>query len=193
MSTGKVLIPVDGSTLSQMIIAHALRLLQPSTHQIILMRVTDLPEGLTAEPPRPVSLVWPVPMYASERDVELANHPIYASQTWANVSSMLEDELVPIVHKLQDAGFTVSVAVRFGDPVEEIACFVESEGVELVAMATHGRTGLGRLVMGSVAEGVLHRLQVPIILIRPFDHRFRDGINHPAALGEQAADTGVGK
>ena len=39
----------------------------------------------------------------------------------------------------------------------------------LVVVGTHGRSGLRRLVLGSVAEGVLHQLQVPVLLIRPFD------------------------
>jgi nucleotide-binding universal stress UspA family protein len=186
MPTSKVLIPLDGSALSRIIIPHIQRLLRPSEHAIILMRVTDLPVGLVADPPRPVSPAWPVPMYASERDVKRANHPIYASQIWASVSAMLEDELVPIVHELQAAGFTVTVAVQFGDPAEEIARFVEIEGVELVAMATHGRTGLRRLVLGSVAERVLHQLQVPVLLIRPFDHLTSDETTGQASLDQAA-------
>jgi nucleotide-binding universal stress UspA family protein len=186
MSTRKVLIPLDGSALSQIIITHVQRLLRPSDHEIILMRVTDLPEGLVASPPRPVSLVWPVPMYVSERDAERASHPIYASQISANVCAMLEDELLPVVHGLQEAGFTVSVAVRFGDPVEEIARFAEIEGVDLVAIATHGRSGLRRLVLGSVAEGVLRQIQVPMILIRPFDHLTSDEIIEQGALNQEA-------
>ena len=59
---------------------------------------------------------------------------------------------------------------------------IREVSVELVAMATHGRTGLGRLVMGSVAEGLLHRLQVPFILIRPLDHLIHDESPQPAAL-----------
>jgi nucleotide-binding universal stress UspA family protein len=145
------------------------RLLQPATCEIILLRVTDPPAGLMPLPPRPVSIAWPLPLYESMRDAERANHPIYASQAEANVCARLADELMPVVHALQEAGFTVSVAVRFGDPAEEISRFVEIERVDLVAMATHGRSGLRRLVLGSVAEGVLHRLQVPVLLIRPFD------------------------
>ena len=150
------------------------------------MRVTDLPAGLVPAPPRPVSLIWPVPMYDSERDADLAKHPIYASQAWASVSAMLEDEMLPIVHDLQAAGFAVSVAIRFGDPAEEITHFVEDEGIGLVAMATHGRTGLGRLVMGSVAEGVLHRLRVPIFLVRPFEHLTHDESSRLEAFEQKA-------
>jgi nucleotide-binding universal stress UspA family protein len=174
MPTQTVLIPLDRSALSQAIIPHVEHLLRPSDHTLILLRVTDQPAGLIALPPRPVSLTWPVPMHESARDVERASHPIYSSQMWASICAMLEDELVPVVHALQASGFTVSVAVRFGDPVEEIVSFVEIEGVDLVAMATHGRTGLRRLVLGSVATGLLHRLQVPVLLIRPIGHLTND-------------------
>jgi nucleotide-binding universal stress UspA family protein len=126
-------------------------------------------------------------MYETLRDVERASHPIYASQAWASKCASLADELVPVVHTLQEAGFAVSVAVRFGDPIEEIVRFVETEGVGLVAMATHGRTGLSRLVTGSVAEGVLHRLQVPVLLMRPCDGLTNDDVTERgAALNLQA-------
>jgi len=170
MTTNKVLIPLDGSALSQQVLKPIQRLLHPAASELILLRVSDPPAGLMPLPPRPVSLAWTVPMYESLRDAERASHPIYASQAWASVCARLTDELAPLVHGLQESGFSVSVAVRFGDPVEEIVRFVQTEGVGLVAMATHGRTGLRRLVLGSVAEGVLHQLQVPVLLIRPFDH-----------------------
>lgn len=182
MPTRNVLIPLDGSALSRTIIPHVRRLLHPSDNALILLRVTDRPEGLIALPPRSVSPLWPVPMYASARDVELARHPIYASQVWESVCAMLEDELVPVVHELKEAHFCVAVAIKFGDPVEEIVRFVADEGVDLVAMATHGRTGLRRLVLGSVADGVLHRLQVPVLLVRPFDHLTSDETTEQGAV-----------
>ena len=166
---------------------HIQRLLQPAACELILLRVTDRPAGRMPLPPRPVSLAWPVPMYESRRDVERASHPIYDSQAWASVCARLADELVPVVHDLQESGFTVSVAVRFGDPVDEIVRFVETQGVNLVAMATHGRTGLRRLVLGSVAEGVLHRMEVPVLLIRPCDGLTSDEVTERgAALDLQA-------
>jgi nucleotide-binding universal stress UspA family protein len=169
MTANQVLIPLDGSALSQKILPHVQRLLHPAACALILLRVAERPAGLVGMPPRPAALAWPVPMYESERDIAWAEHPIYASQAWQNARSMLESELVHVVHELQEAGYTVSVAVRFGEPVAEIVNFAEVEQVNLVAMATHGRTGLHRLVLGSVAAGVLQRLRVPVLLVRPFD------------------------
>jgi nucleotide-binding universal stress UspA family protein len=53
-----------------------------------------------------------------------------------------------------------------GPPASEIVRFAEQEGVDLIVMATHGRTGVTRLLMGSVAEAVLRRAPCPLLTIR---------------------------
>jgi hypothetical protein len=57
--------------------------------------------------------------------------------------------------------------VRVGDPVEQVVAAVEKGNYDLLAMATRGRTGLTRLVLGSVAESVLRQVTIPMLLIRP--------------------------
>ena len=57
-------------------------------------------------------------------------------------------------------------AIRRGRPADEILAAAQEGGVDLIAMATHGRTGLGRLLFGSVAEAVLRRAPVPVFMIR---------------------------
>lgn len=64
------------------------------------------------------------------------------------------------------AGFPVEFRVRFGEPAEEILGEARESGADLIAMATHGRTGVARLVLGSVAEAVLRRSAVPVLLVR---------------------------
>ena len=81
--------------------------------------------------------------------------------------SRLVDQLEREAQCLRDAGFDVKAIVRFGDPTEEIVAVAAEYHVELVAMATHSRSGLERLVMGSVAEAVLRRLAVPLLLHHP--------------------------
>ncbi|MBI3328717.1 MAG: universal stress protein [Nitrospinae bacterium] len=66
----------------------------------------------------------------------------------------------------EDRGFKVEANVRYGEPVEGILDHVTSHHIDLIAMATHGRTGLKRLVLGSVAEQVLRRTSVPVLLVR---------------------------
>ena len=53
-----------------------------------------------------------------------------------------------------------------GDPAEEIVRVAAKEKARLIAMGTHGRTGLGRLLMGSVAEAVLRRAPCPVMTFR---------------------------
>jgi len=57
---------------------------------------------------------------------------------------------------------------REGDPAAEILAAAEEEGASLIALCTHGRTGLARLVRGSVAERVLRNARVPVLLVNPF-------------------------
>jgi universal stress protein A len=60
----------------------------------------------------------------------------------------------------------VEAVVRFGDPVEEIVEEAESAGVDLIALATHRRTGVRRLLKGSVAERVERATAIPVLLVR---------------------------
>lgn len=54
-----------------------------------------------------------------------------------------------------------------GSPHREIVEYAEDHGVDLIVMGTHGRTGLGRLLLGSVTEKVVRVSPVPVLTIRP--------------------------
>ena len=168
MTRKKVLIPLDGSPLSRSILPHVCRLLGAGDHQIILLRVAEPLAGITGAPPRPIALGWTGAMYEHARDIEYARHPIYASQLEQGQSAEFEHELVPARHQLEQHGYHVTTIVRFGLPADEIIDIAEHAAVDFVAMATHGESGLRRMVVGSVAADVLARLHVPILLIRPF-------------------------
>ena len=174
MKTYKVLVPLDGSALSRQVVGYVQHLFRPTDCELIILRVTEPPEGLLANPPLPVSAAWRTPLYESYRDAELAKHPTYASQVWENVRATAESELLPDIRALKEAGYTVSVLIQSGDPARTIADVAERQAVDVVAMATHGRTGLRRLVLGSVAEAVLRELTVPLFLVRPFDAGIHD-------------------
>jgi nucleotide-binding universal stress UspA family protein len=149
---------------------HIRHVLDPEAYQLILLQVAEPSAGMLGVPPPPFSSNWPLPVhaYASARDVERARHPIYASQQEQNTCAEIETALSAEQALLQDAGYTVSMSVRFGDPAEEIVAYARDTHIDLVAMATHGRTGLRQLIMGSVAEQVLRRLAIPVMLVRPF-------------------------
>ena len=53
-----------------------------------------------------------------------------------------------------------------GSPVVEILTFAEAENIDLIVMASHGRTGLSRLLMGSIAEGIMRKAQCPVLIVK---------------------------
>jgi nucleotide-binding universal stress UspA family protein len=180
MTKTKVLIALDGSMWSRQILTPIRQLLTPADHELLLLRVAELPKGIVGAPPRPVSAGWMSTMYESRRDLEYSLHPIYDSQQEGNERSALETALLPDQQLLQRDGYVVSSCVRFGDPAQEIADLARCANVDIVAMATHGQTGLRRLLMGSVAEQVLGELTIPVLLIRPTDRTEEHALTRPA-------------
>ena len=75
------------------------------------------------------------------------------------------DDLKRMLHEVVPAGEAVSFQHRLitGDPAQAIARLAESEDVDLIVMGTHGRTGLTRMLMGSVAEAVVRRASCPVL------------------------------
>lgn len=69
--------------------------------------------------------------------------------------------------ELKLAGLPAESAVRFGEPLEEILREVEAFGADLIAVTTAGRSGLGRTLLGSVAEQVFRKSPVPVVLFHP--------------------------
>ncbi len=82
----------------------------------------------------------------------------------------------PTLEKLQvlkpsDPQIVVERRLVEGAPAEEILSVARDVGADLVVLGTHGRTGLGRLLMGSVAERVIHKATCPVLTVRsPYPH-----------------------
>lgn len=174
----KVLIPLDGSEFSQQILAQVSRFLNPTETELVLFRVGLPPHVEPLEPARITATQWITPMQVAHHADKEA-YTIYASQVWEARLSRLESELKKEALALEENGFTVSCAVRFGeDPAQEILEFIKEQDIDLVAMTTHGRTGLRRLLFGSVAEAVLHHVSVPVMLLRPAEEEVSDVTHH---------------
>ena len=77
------------------------------------------------------------------------------------------DYLGSIAKKLDDQGIKTESTVLVGQAADEIIDFVSKNPFSIVVMATHGRTGLRRLVFGSVTESVLQAVSNPILLTKP--------------------------
>jgi nucleotide-binding universal stress UspA family protein len=169
MTKTNILIALDGSAWSRQVLAPVRQLLAPADYEIVLLRVGQLPAGKVGAPPRLISTTWMSSMYENRRDLENSLHPIYDSQQEANERAALEVALLPDQQLLQRDGYCVTSLVRFGDPAEEIIELARNANFDMVAMATHGQSGLRRMVMGSVTEKVLHELKIPVLLVRPTD------------------------
>ena len=77
--------------------------------------------------------------------------------------------LAPLAARLRAQGVDATCQVQRGRPAEQILAAARASHADLIAMATHGRTGLGRLLFGSVAEEVLRHAPVPVFMIRQPD------------------------
>lgn len=161
----KILITLDGSALSKKVLSAVRQLFAPPDTELILLQVID---PLTYSPyivPMTPTLTW---------DPQLIEHE------WVDHRRIIVDDVNGVAHSLQEEGYQVCVHIPVGDPVHEICTLARAEQVDMVAMATHGRSGIMRLLLGSVAEGVLRSISVPVLLIRPEEvaaHAEADKVN----------------
>ncbi len=142
----RILVPLDGSPLAEAAIPHALALAKSCGGELVLLRVAVAP-------------VFPL-------------DPVLA---WAGAVEEARDYVAGLALKLRDEGIKITVRARWGDPVEEILEYVDEGDIDLIAMTTHGRTGLKRWVLGSVAENVLRRAAVPVLMVRAPDQLSPEG------------------
>jgi nucleotide-binding universal stress UspA family protein len=88
----------------------------------------------------------------------------------------------------RESGLEVCVRLRIGDPATEIVTFGREVHVDLIVMATHGRTGLSRILLGSVAEKVAHNSEAPVLLLRGGTN---DDLMPPTWVGRKTTPRGV--
>ena len=83
---------------------------------------------------------------------------------------VLEEEGKAILKEVQEKGREMKVDVHeiliVGSPTHDMAKITEKAGADLVVLSTHGKTGLERLIMGSVAENALKKISVPVLLVK---------------------------
>lgn len=152
-----ILVPLDGSAFAEQALCHAEKVAMPDKTEIHLLSVASLLEDHSLA----VVDLYPVYVY---RD-----YMIDQDQEMERVRHELQGYLEGVAQRLESAGYRVQCIIRFGQPAEEIIAYAEEAGCDLVAMSTHGRSGLGRWVYGSVADKVLRGSQIPILLIRVQD------------------------
>lgn len=139
----RVVVPLDGSPVAEAIIPFILEIAGPLDLEVVLLRVV---------PPL-------VPQV-----VESSRHVVFEDVERRRVDA--EEYLAPLAVELRDKAVRVRTEVRRGEPAIEIVGGAREAGADLIAMTTHGRSGLGRLLFGSVAESVLRHGEFPVFLMR---------------------------
>ena len=143
MNVRKILVPLDGSPLAEGILPFLKKIAGPLDLDVTLLRV------LVPVPPEVVEGT----RHVIVEDVEKRTAEARAY-------------LAPIAAALEETGVHVTTEVRRGEPVDEILAGAKAAGADLIAMTTHGRSGLSRLLFGSVAEVVLRQTEIPVFMMR---------------------------
>lgn len=147
------LVLLDGSELAEQILPHVEAMVKQRGAEIVdvvLIRVCE-PPAIPSDYPPSMPLSW-------EEHVE---------QEMAKCSQRNGQYLLAVEKRLRDAGLSVRSQLLTGKAADEIVDYAAKTPFSLIAMTTHGRSGLSRWVYGSVAEKVLLGVSNPILLVRP--------------------------
>jgi nucleotide-binding universal stress UspA family protein len=139
----RVLVPLDGSEAAEAILPFLEQVAGPLDAEVILLRAVE-----------PIS---PADAIAS---------PGGAPGALADRETDAKRYLSEVERRLSGKGLRLRTRIAFGLPAEEILAAAKVTGADLIAMATHGRSGLGRVLFGSVAEAVLRTSVVPVLVMR---------------------------
>ncbi len=74
-----------------------------------------------------------------------------------------------ILKRLKDKGIAAESEVLYGIVIDKLVDYAHEHGVDLIIIATHGRSGVSRLVLGSVADKILRVAHVPVLMVCSFD------------------------
>ena len=140
----RILVPLDGSTYSERVLAHLPAFVTPSKTRVILLRVL--------EPYHPYS--------------DLGCAEALGSISAGTLLEEAEQYLKSLQGELRAQGIAAQVRVMGGDVTAGICAVAEDEDVDLIAMTTHGRSGVSRWALGSVADHVVRVVSRPVLLVR---------------------------
>jgi len=163
----KILVTLDRSKISEAVLPELKRLLEGSPAEVTLFAVGEPPQATRRRRAGPSQ---PTPLGTAGTGVLGPAPPRYA-ETRDQAVQRSEHELLEYLGSLsasvRETGSTVDVATRLGEPEREIIDFAREGGFDLIAMATHGRSGLSELVQGSIAGAVVKSGVAPVLLVRP--------------------------
>ncbi len=138
----RLLVPLDGSSFAERVLPYA-RLLDPKSEgEILLLTVPEVPEAIT---------------YGVMSDA--------VEGLRVQAVSQAQRYLENVAAAMRDEGFSVRAVVTGSRPATTITEISESENIDLILMATHGRGGLDRVFVGSVAQRLAQHAPVPLFLL----------------------------
>lgn len=148
----RILVPLDGSKMAEAILEHALDLAAQLGANITLLHVND---ALS---------------YADYATLDALNQfePGLAEQLRVSHADRSASYLGD-VRARHDTAVAVDAQTRLGQPADEILAAAQDGSFDLIAMSTHGRSGVRRWVYGSVTERVLRSTELPLMIVRPSD------------------------
>ena len=142
----RLLVPLDGSELAEKALAYAAYIAREVGAELRLFRVVTRPAP---------------PLSDGEMVIIADTGPTVAEES-ANARQYLQ----MTAERLRETGIRVDYAIEVGDAATAIVEYAREQSVDLIVMSTHGRSGLGRWVYGSVADRVLRSSAQPVLLVR---------------------------
>ncbi len=141
----KILVPLDGSELAECALPHVESIAMGcQSVEVVLLRVIE-----------PMRL--PGDYVISDKDRERIE---------SNYKSDARDYLGRMVDELGGRGLSVGSDIVSGKVADSIVDYANRHGVDIIIMATHGRSGVSRWTLGSVADKVIHYAGVPVLMVR---------------------------
>jgi len=144
----KVVVPLDGSELAEGILPHVVEAIRDRAAWVYLLSVVPPMKGI-------------VPKF-----VDVCSTAAGPPEEMSHVERELVEYLRAVAKRLEPGAAGVQICVRFGRPADEILAFTGDIQADLIAMSTHGRSGITRWVFGSVTERVLRGATCPVLLVR---------------------------
>ncbi len=147
----KILVPLDGSPRAEKILPHVEALATQNKAKVVLLQVVE---------PASAEFTPSLNMMVTPQELDLYWKSLQAAEQAA------KEYLKKKVADLEKKKIGAEGMVKRGEAVTSIIEVAKKEKVDLIAMASHGRTGLSRVFYGSVANGLLHKVDRPLLLIR---------------------------
>ena len=152
----RIVVPLDGSDLAERVLPH----------------VQNCMEGFQPDSVVFVRVVEPVPTIfddtaaissSTSREKMIA----YTQKVEEERKSAAAEYLDGVRHRMKGEGVDLRSEVLVGRVAERLAEYIESQAMDLIIIATHGRSGISRWVRGSIAERVLSSSRIPVLMVRP--------------------------